>query len=98
MRNKTLNLGSLLFVGAAATAITIAPVAAAQPAPPPPPPCVNPDGSPCGVAGDIPGGPGGVAGPGGASGYVPGGIYGSAGPEGASGCVPGVGCASIPAP
>ncbi|MBX7435176.1 hypothetical protein JDV09_24195 [Mycobacterium sp. Y57] len=100
------NIGSLIFVGAASSAIAAAPLASAQPAPPPPPPppaCVNADGTPCyvgpdGAAGVIPGGPGGQADAGGASGYIPGGPSGAAGPGGVSGCIPGIGCASIPAP
>lgn len=85
--------GSLLFTGAAATAIALAPHSVANP-PPPPPPCFNADGTPCyvgpdGAAGAIPGGPGGVAGPGGAAGAIPGGPVGEAGPGGASGAIPG---------
>ncbi|MGB3353908.1 MAG: hypothetical protein WBB00_14175, partial [Mycobacterium sp.] len=62
MRNKTSSprtLGSLLFAGAAATAIATAPMAFAQspfntnpPPPPPPPACVNADGAPCYVGPD----------------------------------------------
>lgn len=99
MRKNTFSpriLGSLLFTGAAATAIALAPQSVANP-PPPPPPCFNPDGGPCGVEAAVPGAAG-VAGPQGVAGAVPGGIYGTAGPDGAAGCVPGVGCTSIPAP
>ncbi|HNA52120.1 MAG TPA: hypothetical protein PK594_14820, partial [Mycobacterium sp.] len=56
----------VLLAGAAAAVIAAAPVALAEP-------CVNPDGTACavigpdGASGAVPGGPGGVAGPGGAS-------------------------------
>ena len=63
---------------------------APAPAPVPPP-------AP-GAAGVVPGGPGGVAGPGGAAGAIPGGPAGTAGPGGASGCIPGIGCGTVPAP
>ncbi|MBI3689189.1 MAG: hypothetical protein HY239_00420 [Mycolicibacterium aromaticivorans] len=92
MALKTLSMTSVLFSGAAAAAIAVAPLAAADPAPG----CVNPDGSPCpvatagpdGASGVIPGGPGGVAGPGSASGAIPNGPVGTAGPDGASGSIP----------
>ncbi len=106
MRTKTTSpriIGSLLFAGAAATAIATAPLTFAQPAPPP---CFNADGTPCytvgtagpeGATGAIPGGPAGTAGPGGASGSTnPGGVGGTAGPDGVAGCIPNVGCATIP--
>lgn len=81
----------LLFAGAAAAAIAVAPVAGAQP------PCLNADGSPCSGVGSVDAGPGGGAnvnvpnGPqgtadgGGAQGVIPGGPAGSAGTGGASG-------------
>ncbi|KDE98463.1 hypothetical protein Y900_005785 [Mycolicibacterium aromaticivorans JS19b1 = JCM 16368] len=92
MALKTLSLTSVLFSGAAAAAIAVAPLAAADPAPG----CVNPDGSPCpvatagpnGASGVIPGGPGGVAGPSGASGSIPNGPGGTADRGGASGGIP----------
>ena len=90
---------SVLFAGAAASAIALAPVAAGEP----PPPCFNPDGTACevagpeGASGEVPGGVEGAAGPEGAAGSLPGGVYGEAGPDGASGCVPGY-CTTIPAP
>ena len=79
-------LTSLLFAGAAASSIALAPIAAAEP-------CFNPDGTVC----EVPGGPQGGAGTEGAAGSLPGGVYGEAGPGGASGCVPGF-CTTIPAP
>ena len=87
---------SLLFAGAAASSIALAPIAAAEP-------CFNPDGTVCevagpeGASGEVPGGLQGGAGTEGAAGSLPGGVYGEAGPGGASGCVPGF-CTTIPAP
>lgn len=89
-------IASMFFAGAAAGALTLAPIAMAEP--PSPPPCVNADGTLCadigtagpgGAAGQIPGGPGGVAGPDGAAGSIPGGPEGAAGPGGATGSIPG---------
>jgi hypothetical protein len=87
----------MLFAGAAAAAISLAPSAAADP------PCINPDGTQCevvtpnGASGQIPGpvqgGADGVAGT--AGGSVPGGVWGVAGPDGAHGCVPIYGCKSV---
>ncbi|MFZ0832298.1 MAG: hypothetical protein WAM92_04285, partial [Mycobacterium sp.] len=57
-------LTPMLFAGAAAAAIAVAPIASADP-----PPCINADGTACV---DIPGGPQGVAGPEGATGAIPG--------------------------
>ena len=86
----------LLFSGAAAVAIAVAPVSGAQPAPPP---CLNADGTPCAGIGNVdtslgggadvnvPGGPQGNADAGGAAGVIPGGPGGSAGPDGASGAL-----------
>jgi len=87
----------MLFAGAAAAAIALAPSAAADP------PCINPDGTACEVvtpndaSGQIPGpvqgGADGAAGT--AGGSVPGGVWGVAGPDGAHGCVPIYGCRSV---
>ena len=95
----TKKFAPLLLAGAAATAIAAAPVAFASPAFLPaggPAGCYDPYGTGCavtppspGVAGAIPGGPAGAAGPGGASGAIPGGPAGAAGPGGASGAIPG---------
>ncbi|OBF96397.1 hypothetical protein A5790_05005 [Mycobacterium sp. 852002-51152_SCH6134967] len=94
MNVKLTKMMPLLFSGAAAVAFAVAPVAGAQPAPPP---CLNADGTPCAVTGNIdaspgggadvnvPGGPQGTADGGGASGVIPGGPGGTAGPGGASG-------------
>lgn len=98
-------LTSLLFAGAAAATIGLAPVASA--APPPPPPCTQADGTPCsdignvgpgGATWQVPGGPGGTADSNSAAGGIPYGPSGSANGGGASGCIPYVGCATIPAP
>jgi hypothetical protein len=98
--NATLKkaMTSILFAGAAASTIALAPIAAADP-----PPCVNPDGTACevvgpdGASGQIPGpvqgGADGNAGT--AGGSVPGGVWGEAGPDGAHGCVPIYGCRSV---
>ena len=98
--NATLKkaMTSILFAGAAASSIALAPIAAAED-----PPCFNPDGTACEVAGpegavgEVPGGVQGAAGPDGAGGSLPGGVFGEAGPGGASGCVPGY-CVNYPAP
>ncbi len=87
----------MLFAGALAGAMVVAPSAQANPDD-----CVNPDGTACATvgadsaAGGVPGGPVGQAGPGGAAGAIPGGPSGAAGPQGAAGCIPGLGCLSVP--
>ncbi len=100
MNAKMKTLTPLLFTGASAAAIALAPMAAAEPGPPPP--CVNPDGTACevvnpgGASGEVPGGVQGGASPDGtAAGSLPGGVFGQAGPGGASGCVPVYGCRSF---
>lgn len=93
---------SILFAGAAASTIALAPTAAADP--PPPPPCFNLDGTPCvpaagpeGAGAEIPAGPGAQAGSNGqVSAGVPGGPFAQAGPNGGVACVPGGPCTSIP--
>ena len=96
MNAKIKTLTPLLFAGASAAAIALAPIAAGEPGPPPP--CTNPDGTACevvapdGASGEIPGGVQGGADPSGAAGSLPGGVFGEAGPDGASGCVPIYGC------
>jgi hypothetical protein len=98
MNAKLKNLTPLLFAGASAAAIALAPIAAGEPGPPPP--CTNPDGTACevvtpdGASGEVPGGVQGGADPSGAAGSLPGGVFGEAGPDGASGCVPIYGCRS----
>jgi hypothetical protein len=97
MALKKMSLATVFLTGAAAAAIATGPLAGAEPG------CVNPDGSPCGVAtagpngasGSIPGGPGGTAGPDYASGGIPNGPSGSAWPGGATGCIPYVGCYTV---
>jgi hypothetical protein len=99
MNAKLKTLTPLLFAGASAAAIALAPIAAGEPGPPPP--CTNPDGTACevvapdGASGEIPGGVQGGADPSGAAGSLPGGVFGEAGPDGASGCVPIYGCREI---
>lgn len=99
MNAKLKTLTPLLFAGASAAAIALAPIAAGEPGPPPP--CTNPDGTACevvapdGASGEIPGGVQGGADPSGAAGSLPGGVFGEAGPDGASGCVPIYGCRTI---
>ena len=99
MNAKMKTLTPLLFAGASAAAIALAPIAAGEPGPPPP--CTNPDGTACevvtpdGASGEIPGGVQGGADPSGAAGSLPGGVFGEAGPDGASGCVPIYGCREI---
>ena len=99
MNAKLNTLTPLLFAGASAAAIALAPIAAGEPGPPPP--CTNPDGTACevvtpdGASGEIPGGVQGGADPSGAAGSLPGGVFGEAGPDGASGCVPIYGCRTI---
>ena len=96
MNAKMKTLTPLLFAGASAAAIALAPIAAGEPGPPPP--CTNPDGTACevvapdGASGEVPGGVQGGADPSGAAGSLPGGVFGEAGPDGASGCVPIYGC------
>ena len=96
MNAKIKTLTPLLFAGASAAAIALAPIAAGEPGPPPP--CTNPDGTACevvtpdGASGEVPGGVQGGADPSGAAGSLPGGVFGEAGPDGASGCVPIYGC------
>ena len=96
MNAKLKTLTPLLFAGASAAAIALAPIAAGEPGPPPP--CTNPDGTACevvapdGASREIPGGVQGGADPSGAAGSLPGGVFGEAGPDGASGCVPIYGC------
>ena len=98
MNAKLKTLTPLLFAGASAAAIALAPIAAGEPGPPPP--CTNPDGTACevvtpdGASGEVPGGVQGGADPSGAAGSLPGGVFGEAGPDGASGCVPIYGCRS----
>ena len=90
---------SLLFAGAAASTIALAPTAAADP-----PPCYNPDGTPCapaagpqGAGAEVPGGPGAQAAPNGdVSAAIPGGPWAQAGPNGGVACIPGGPCRSIP--
>ena len=99
MNAKIKTLTPLLFAGASAAAIALAPIAAGEPGPPPP--CTNPDGTACevvtpdGASGEVPGGVQGGADPSGAAGSLPGGVFGEAGPDGASGCVPIYGCREI---
>ena len=99
MNAKLKTLTPLLFAGASAAAIALAPIAAGEPGPPPP--CANPDGTACevvapdGASGEVPGGVQGGADPSGAAGSLPGGVFGEAGPDGASGCVPIYGCRTI---
>ena len=99
MNAKMKTLTPLLFAGASAAAIALAPIAAGEPGPPPP--CTNPDGTACevvtpdGASGEVPGGVQGGADPSGAAGSLPGGVFGEAGPDGASGCVPIYGCREI---
>jgi hypothetical protein len=100
MNAKMKTLTPLLFAGASAAAIALAPIAAGEPGPPPP--CINEDGTACevvapdGASGQIPGGvQGGASSDGTAAGSVPGGVFGEAGPDGASGCVPVYGCRSF---
>ena len=99
MNAKLKTLTPLLFAGASAAAIALAPIAAGEPGPPPP--CTNPDGTACevvapdGASGEVPGGVQGGADPSGAAGSLPGGVFGEAGPDGASGCVPIYGCREI---
>ena len=99
MNAKLKTLTPLLFAGASAAAIALAPIAAGEPGPPPP--CTNPDGTACevvapdGASGEIPGGVQGGADPSGAAGSLPGGVFGEAGPDGASGCVPIYGCREL---
>ena len=88
---------SLLFAGAAASSIALAPIAATDD-----PPCFNPDGTACevvtpdGASGQLPGGvQGGASSDGTAAGSAPGGVFGEAGPDGAYGCVPVYGCRSF---
>ena len=96
MNAKIKTLTPLLFAGASAAAIALAPIAAGEQGPPPP--CTNPDGTACevvapdGASGEVPGGVQGGADPSGAAGSLPGGVFGEAGPDGASGCVPIYGC------
>ena len=98
---KMKTLTPLLFAGASAAAIALAPIAAGEPGPPPP--CTNPDGTACevvtpdGASGEIPGPvQGGADGNSGTvGGSVPGGVWGEAGPDGAHGCVPIYGCRSV---
>jgi hypothetical protein len=99
MNAKTKTLTPLLFAGASAAAIALAPIAAAEP-----PPCTNPDGTACEVvtpdsaSGELPAGIQGGADAnvdgGTAAGSLPGGVFGEASPDGASGCVPIYGCRS----
>lgn len=101
MNAKLKTLTPLLFAGASAAAIALAPIAAGEPGPPPP--CTNPDGTACevvtpdGAFGEIPGPvQGGADGnTGTVGGSVPGGVWGEAGPDGARGCVPIYGCRTI---
>lgn len=96
MNAKMKFLTPLLFAGASAAAIALAPIAAGEP-------CVNPDGTACeivtpgGASGEIPGPvQGGADGNNGTvGGSVPGGVWGEAGPGGAHGCVPVYGCRSF---
>ncbi|OBA94323.1 hypothetical protein A5662_19500 [Mycobacteriaceae bacterium 1482268.1] len=97
--NATLKkaMTSMLFAGASAAAIALAPNAAGDP------PCINDDGTACevvtpdGASGQLPGPvQGGADGNNGAvGGSVPGGVWGEAGPDGAHGCVPIYGCRSV---
>ena len=99
MNAKLKTLTPLLFAGASAAAIALAPIAAGEPGPP----CTNPDGTACevvtpdGASGQIPGPvQGGADGNSGTvGGSVPGGVWGEAGPDGAYGCVPIYGCRSV---
>ena len=101
MNAKLKNLTPLLFAGASAAAIALAPIAAGEPGPPSP--CVNPDGTACevvnpdGASAELPAGVQGGAdsNAGTAGGSLPGGVWGEAGPDGAQGCVPIYGCRSF---
>jgi hypothetical protein len=90
MNAKLTNLTPMLFAGAAAAAIALAPVAFAEPLP-----CVNDDGTACVTTPE-----GGVAaaGPEGASGAIPGGPAGFAGSEGVTAGTPGPDGASATIP
>jgi len=100
MNAKMKTLTPLLFAGASAAAIALAPIAAAEPSPP----CTNPDGTACEVvtpdsaSGELPagvqGGADANANGGTVAGSLPGGVFGEASPDGASGCVPIYGCRS----
>jgi hypothetical protein len=96
MALKKISLRAVLLAGATASAIIVAPLASANP----PPGCVNPDGTPCAVAGpggagaSVPGA-GATAGPEGANAVVPG-AGATAGPEGANAVVPGAGATAGP--
>jgi hypothetical protein len=96
MNAKLKNLTPLLFAGASAAAIALAPAASAEPGPP----CTNPDGTACevvtpdGASADLPANVqgGADANAGTVGGSLPGGVWGEAGPDGAHGCVPVYGC------
>jgi hypothetical protein len=89
MKAKTAYLTSMMFAGATAVAVAVAPAAHCDP--PPLPPCQMADGSACstisagGADIGIPYGPSGQADRGGATGTIPYGPSGSADGGGASG-------------
>ena len=92
MKAKFARLTPMIFAGAAAVALAVAPAAHSDP--PPLPPCQNADGSACsnisagGADINIPYGPGGSIDRSGASGGIPYGPSGSANGGGASGAIP----------